>query len=109
MPDLHGTDAEKTVWQLLTANGREEQPEHRFSSGLCVPQEAQTATDTMNTGSVKLISTLLAGPRRAAAAGRSDGVTYEEGQDRGVRRGGQGGGHNNAGKWRETKGRGDGG
>lgn len=67
---------------------------------LC-PQEAQTATDTMNIGSVKLISTLLAGPRRAAAA------TYEEGQDRGVRHGR--GGHNNAGKWRETKGRGDGG
>lgn len=54
--------------------------------GTLCPHEAQTATDTVNIRSVKLISTLLAGPRKAAA-GRSDGVTYEEGQDSGVRRG----------------------
>lgn len=43
--------------------------------------------DMMNIRSVKLILTQLAGLRRKAREGCTDGVTYEEGQDRGVRRG----------------------
>lgn len=96
MADLHGTDVGKTARQLSGQRNRE----HWFRSRLC-------AMDTMNISSVKLISTLLAEPRGPTTAGWSDGVTYEEGQDRGVRR--AAGGQNNAGKRRETKGRGDGG
>lgn len=79
--DLHGTDVKNN-----SAAVKSTEPRTRVQVRTLSPPEAQTLKDTVSIRGVKLISTLLAGASRPPAAGWSDGVTYEEGQDRGVRR-----------------------